>query len=97
MERLYKDAQRVYEKDMVRNIQVKMIKEEESAANFPFHPQVQATTSKLAGEKRKPPIYKRVDEVQKEKAEQNERLRQEWDMNNYFTYKPNINPTVSYK
>lgn len=72
-----------------------MIKEEEDALKYLFQPQVQASTNKLAGEKRKPPIYKRVEAVQKEKADQTERLRQECDMNNYYSYKPTINPTVT--
>jgi hypothetical protein len=49
---------------------MKRLREEEEAAMYPFQPQVQGTTSKLAGKAAmRPPIYKRLGEMHKEKNE----------------------------
>jgi hypothetical protein len=89
-QRLYQDAEsKFYEREKIRRQS-----EEEVALNYPFKPQVQATVSKLVGNKReRPPIYLRLQQLQQEinQNRDNIRLRAEIDHPD-LTFKPNINP-----
>ena len=61
-------------------------REEQEAAGFSFHPEVSAVSNKG-----RPPIHKRLTDIQKEKLEELERLRVELDTDPELTFKPRIN------
>ena len=89
-ERLYQDAEVKFNE----RERIKREKEDELANKFPYSPQVQASVSKLVGNKRdKPPLYMRLDEVQKEISERKKIIRLETEKNDPdLTFRPSINP-----
>lgn len=88
-ERLYQDA----ESKLQERERIKREKEEEIASQFPFSPQVQSSVSRLVGSKReKPPLYQRLEEVQKEINERKKVSRLDAEKNDSdLTFKPIIN------
>lgn len=88
-ERLYQDAEAKYQE----RERLQRERQDEIAANYPFRPQVQATSNKLVGNKKdKPPIYQRLDEVQKEMMQNRNSIRLEAEQNDPdLTFKPKIN------
>jgi hypothetical protein len=92
-ERLYQDA----ETKLNERERIKREKEEEIAAQFPFSPQVQSSVSKLVGSnKEKPPLYQRLEEVQKEINERKKIIRLEAEKNDPdLTFRPQINSNSS--
>ncbi|CAG9322429.1 unnamed protein product [Blepharisma stoltei] len=88
-ERLYQDAESKFQE----RERLKREKEDIEAANYPYQPQVQASVSKLVGTKKlKPPLYQRLDEVQKERNDTLHRIKQESEENDPdLTFKPRIN------
>jgi hypothetical protein len=93
-ERLYQDA----EIKMTERERRKREKEEEIAGSFPFSPQVQSSVSKLVGMKReKPPLYQRLDEVQKEISEKKKIIKLEAERNDQdLTFRPQINANSAF-
>ena len=92
-ERLYQDAEcKLQERE-----RIKREKEDEIASQYPFSPQVQASVTKLVGSKReKPPLYQRLEEVQKEINERKKIIRLEAEKNDPdLTFKPIINANSS--
>lgn len=89
-ERLYQDAEVKFNE----RERIKREREDELASKFPYSPQVQASVSKLVGNKRdKPPLYMRLDEVQKEISDRKKIIRLEAERNDPdLTFKPSINP-----
>ena len=88
-ERLYQDA----ETKLNERERVKREREDEYASQFPFSPQVQSSVTKLVGSKReRPPLYQRLEEVQKEISERKKSIRLETERNDPdLTFKPIIN------
>lgn len=88
-ERLYQDAETKFNE----RERIKREREDELANKFPYSPQVQASVSKLVGNKRdKPPLYQRVEEVQKEMSERKKIIRLEAENNDPdLTFRPQIN------
>lgn len=88
-ERLYQDAEF---KNQERE-RMQRLRQEELASNYPFRPQVQMTASKLVGNKKeRPPIYQRLEELQKEKNNNRNIMRLEAEQNDPdLTFKPKIN------
>ena len=88
-ERLYREAEnRTMEREMM-----KRMLDEEQVSLYAFQPQVQTSTSVLVGKlAERPPIYRRVNEVQRERQETLQRLRVASERNDPdLTFKPNIN------
>ena len=93
-ERLYQDAEmKFFERE-----RIKREKEEESIANFPFRPQIQSSITKLVGEKKdKPPIYQRIQEIQREMIENRNNIIIEAETNDPdLTFKPKLNTNSLY-
>ena len=88
-ERLYQDAETKFNE----RERIKREKEDQLANKFPYSPQVQASVSKLVGIKRdKPPLYQRLEEVQKEMSERKKIIRLEAENNDPdLTFRPQIN------
>lgn len=89
-ERLYQDAESKFQE----RERLKREKEDIEASNYPYQPQVQASVSKLVGTKKlKPPLYQRVEEVQKERNESLYKNKLNSEQNDPdLTFKPKINP-----
>ena len=88
-ERLYREAEnRIADRE-----QLKRMIDEEQVSLYAFQPQVQGSTTVLVGKMaEKPPIYKRVNEVQRERQETLQRLRVASERNDPdLTFKPAIN------
>ena len=92
-ERLYQDA----ETKFTERERIKREKEEELALKFPYSPQVQGSVSKIIGTKReKPPLYMRLEEVQRDLNEKKKVIRLEAEKNDPdLTFRPQINPYSS--
>lgn len=93
-ERLYQDA----EMKLNERERVKREKEDEIAAQYPFSPQVQSSVAKINGGKReRPPLYQRLEEVQKEINERKKIIRLEAERNDPdLTFHPQINSNSAY-
>ena len=87
-ERLYQDAElKFYERERLQRE-----KEDQIAANFPFRPQIQGSNQLIGHKKAKPPIYQRLNEVQKEITENRNNIIIEAEKSDpNLTFKPKIN------
>jgi len=63
-------------------------KEESEIAEHTFHPQVSVKTTE-----KKPPIYKRIEEIQQEKEAERHKVIQEYEEQSSLTFRPRINPS----